>query len=491
LPYATNQCADCPPGTGIDDLEVYERNSATPEIYKARKTITFLSEYTDERYRDYSAIIEAGLALCTPQCNVQPPLNTSDADIYIRDATGNVLAVYHYDRKTAQLRWSEQHLYGSARLGMYLPEKSVISVSTDSKQREVGYLGKQIFELSNHLGNVLATITDKKLQVSTNTTSTAYFEADVQTVQDYYAFGMQMPGRKLSGGYRYGFNGKENDLETTATTSYDFGFRIYSPAIGRFLSTDPLTKGYPMLTPYQYASNNPILNIDLDGLEGVKATDVEKKTITIKVDVVYVLKQTKKEASSNLDASQLETIKKNLNKELNKEKFKDEITGYDVKFEINFKQISSMGEVNRELADNNDIQDNRMFLKLENQTDLGIITDADGNEFQKTKQGASNWRFYNITNSRDGHTLAHELFHNLTHNHKNAPIDIQTQIDPSNQKPGHKAAGGIFIYEDARDGSKKENINQKNIQDVLRSLPEEKKPITISPVQAVNEPPKG
>ncbi|MFN9998228.1 MAG: hypothetical protein ACK52X_01245, partial [bacterium] len=142
LPYATNQCADCPPGTGIDDLEVYERNSSTPETYKARKSITFLSEYTDVRYRDYSAIIEAGLALCTPQCNVQPPLNTSDADIYIRDAAGNVLAVYHYDRKTSQLRWSEQHLYGSARLGMYLPEKSVISVSTDSKQREQGYLGK-------------------------------------------------------------------------------------------------------------------------------------------------------------------------------------------------------------------------------------------------------------------------------------------------------------------------------------------------------------
>jgi len=51
---------------------------------------------------------------------------------------------------------------------MYLPEKLLTSVSTDSKQREVGYLGKQIFELSNHLGNqhvptqsgVLATITD-------------------------------------------------------------------------------------------------------------------------------------------------------------------------------------------------------------------------------------------------------------------------------------------------------------------------------------------
>jgi|GEM_PF-1031666 len=271
LPYATNQCAECPPGTGIDDLEVYERNSATPETYKARKTITFLSEYTDVRYRDYSAIIEAGLAQCTPQCAARPALNTSDADIYIRDATGNTLAVYHYDRKTAQLRWSEQHLYGSSRLGMYQPEKVVTLVSTDSKQREVGYLGKQVFELSNHLGNILATITDKKLQVSTNTTSTDYFEAEVQTVQDYYAFGMQMPGRKLSGGYRYGFNGKENDNEVKGEgNSQDYGMRIYDGRIGKFLSVDPITSKYPYLTPYQFASNRPIDGIDLDGLEFFK-----------------------------------------------------------------------------------------------------------------------------------------------------------------------------------------------------------------------------
>ena len=34
-----------------------------------------------------------------------------------------------------------------------------------------------------------------------------------------------------------------------------------------FLSVDPLTKSYPMLTPYQFASNTPIQAIDLDGLE--------------------------------------------------------------------------------------------------------------------------------------------------------------------------------------------------------------------------------
>jgi hypothetical protein len=43
--------------------------------------------------------------------------------------------------------------------------------------------------------------------------------------------------------------------------------RIYDPRVGRFLSTDPITKSYPQLTPYQFASNTPIQAIDIDGLE--------------------------------------------------------------------------------------------------------------------------------------------------------------------------------------------------------------------------------
>jgi hypothetical protein len=50
-------------------------------------------------------------------------------------------------------------------------------------------------------------------------------------------------------------------------TQYDYGFRIYNPSIGKFLSVDPLTRDYAMLTPYQFASNTPIWAIDLDGLE--------------------------------------------------------------------------------------------------------------------------------------------------------------------------------------------------------------------------------
>jgi len=79
---------------------------------------------------------------------------------------------------------------------------------------------------------------------------------------------MQMPGRKLSGGYRYGFNGKENDNEVKGESNQiDYGWRVHDPRIGRFLSTDPISKDYPELTPYQYASNTPIQAIYLDGLE--------------------------------------------------------------------------------------------------------------------------------------------------------------------------------------------------------------------------------
>jgi RHS repeat-associated protein len=82
---------------------------------------------------------------------------------------------------------------------------------------------------------------------------------------------MTMPGRKYtapSSSYRYGFNGKEEDDEVSGDgNQYDYGFRIYNPRLGRFLSVDPLTRSYPWYTPYQFAGNKPIIAIDLDGLE--------------------------------------------------------------------------------------------------------------------------------------------------------------------------------------------------------------------------------
>ncbi|QYS85979.1 RHS repeat-associated core domain-containing protein [Flavobacterium oreochromis] len=78
-----------------------------------------------------------------------------------------------------------------------------------------------------------------------------------------------MPNRHGSSkpnGYRYGFNGKEDDWQIKGEgNSYDFGARFYDSRIGRFLSLDPLQTKFANLSPYIYAANNPVSHIDQDG----------------------------------------------------------------------------------------------------------------------------------------------------------------------------------------------------------------------------------
>ena len=69
-------------------------------------------------------------------------------------------------------------------------------------------------------------------------------------------------------GYRFGFNGKENDNEVKGTGNHqDYGMRMYDTRLGRFFSVDPLTKLYPWYSPFQFAGNKPIWKVDIDGLE--------------------------------------------------------------------------------------------------------------------------------------------------------------------------------------------------------------------------------
>ena len=114
--------------------------------------------------------------------------------------------------------------------------------------------------------------------------------------------------------YRYGFNGKEHQDEQVGG-DYDYGMRIYDSRICRFLSVDPLTPKYPWFTPYQFASNSPIWYIDLDGLEGVSATNVKvtqlgANHIQITADVEIKIKVLNLSESANyqIDFSRLNSI---------------------------------------------------------------------------------------------------------------------------------------------------------------------------------------
>lgn len=60
-------------------------------------------------------------------------------------------------------------------------------------------LGLKQYELGNHLGNVLATVSDKRNEVVYGSTdSIGYFRPSLMAAYDYYPFGMLMPNRYIS-----------------------------------------------------------------------------------------------------------------------------------------------------------------------------------------------------------------------------------------------------------------------------------------------------
>jgi RHS repeat-associated protein len=197
---------------------------------------------------------------------------------------------------TDALELEESQIYGSSRLGIDLRKGEGILSSvtyslfgTQNGEYQKGQvvvssslpgavirqwnrkLGYKNYELSNHLGNVLVTISDRKLPVQGNPlTFVGKYLADVVATNDYSAFGAPMVGRGFnSPSYRYGFNGKENDAESVDAGEglQDYGMRIYNPSIGKFLSVDPLAPEYPWNSTYAFAENDVIRCIDLDGAE--------------------------------------------------------------------------------------------------------------------------------------------------------------------------------------------------------------------------------
>jgi RHS repeat-associated protein len=128
-------------------------------------------------------------------------------------------------------------------------------------------MNMKVYELSNHLGNVLVTVSDARQILNTSSAVTG-FAAIVKSATDYSAFGAPMAGRVYtSSSYRYGFNGKEkqDEMHGNSGDEYDFGARIYDARLGRWGSKDPLEDNYASISTYSYSGNSPIFLYDPDG----------------------------------------------------------------------------------------------------------------------------------------------------------------------------------------------------------------------------------
>src|ERR1041385_2050816 len=252
---------------------------------------------------------------------------------YERDAQGNVLAVYERTFEDThagntykdKLNLAELDIYGSKRLGELYSDTTIERTFTDAVFTDADgnvfhatynagsstargpkhkrTLGKKAYEIVNHLGNILATVSDKKLPAdvysyttwssgtkyaynsamnsyyqstsgtyqrtaSSSDNKADYYTADVRSYSDYYAFGAKMDGRNGGEDHRYKFNGHEDegeDVNAQQGSEYDLGERFYDARLGKMLSVDPLTGNYPGQSPYAYCGNSPTSSIDLNG----------------------------------------------------------------------------------------------------------------------------------------------------------------------------------------------------------------------------------
>ena len=90
----------------------------------------------------------------------------------------------------------------------------------------------------------------------------------IRTCSDYSPFGVELDGRTVSGGYRYGFQNQEKDDEIKGDgNSVNYTFRMHDPRLGRFFAVDPLASKYPYNSTYAFSENRVIDGIELEGLE--------------------------------------------------------------------------------------------------------------------------------------------------------------------------------------------------------------------------------
>ncbi|MGF1566414.1 MAG: RHS repeat domain-containing protein [Flavobacteriales bacterium] len=172
----------------------------------------------------------------------------------------------------------ERHIYGSSRLGMDTRSIQLVAANFSplaDAQLHTTNADDRVYEFTNHLGNVLATFTGRKLPL-TEAGAVVGFATHVTSLTDYYPFDSAMKGRTVTEGYRYGFNAMEREDELYAPGSaYDFGARVYDGRLGRWWSVDLFVKEACSESPFSFSRNGPLKYLDPNGERWVNYYDAQ------------------------------------------------------------------------------------------------------------------------------------------------------------------------------------------------------------------------
>ena len=200
------------------------------------------------------------------------------ANEYAYDANGNLTK--DLNRNISNIQYNFLNLPGKVTFGdgstieyVYaadgtkLRTKHVINGTTTTTD----YCGNVVYEngvqklLLTEAGYV--TLADKKYHYyltdhQGNNRMVVNASGTVEEVNHYYPFGGVFANSTSVQPYKY--NGKELDTEN-GLNWYDYGARHYDPALGRFMTVDRYAEKYSSMSPYQYAANNPVNIVDING----------------------------------------------------------------------------------------------------------------------------------------------------------------------------------------------------------------------------------
>ena len=150
------------------------------------------------------------------------------------------------------------------------------SVSSSSRvNNKVDYCGNFIYE-NDSLSRIL--IPDGYVSFNNGAPSYYFYAKDhqgnnrvvadqngaVKQVNHYYPFGGLFGASSNGSVQGYKFSGKELE-RMHGLDWYLFGNRMQDPILGRFPTMDRFCEKYYALSPYQFAANNPVNNLDVNG----------------------------------------------------------------------------------------------------------------------------------------------------------------------------------------------------------------------------------
>lgn len=274
--------------------DVGEESLLTSNDFKDKSNVNISNEYLYDACGNMTGDFNRGIAWIKYNCLHLPykiQFSNGNKSSYAYDATGMKRSVQHafslsgiqipFGADTIENTQSIQSLSQTDYCGNFIYEDAQLSriltpegyIETSDSTGSTANTGNWRFSyfLKDHLGNVRARIACPNFSspipssaTSSPPSSPAYTLLDTT---DYYPFGMEISspeGLLTSGNNPYLYNGKELD-RMHGLNMYDYGWRFYDPQLGRFHTQDRYTENFSSWSPYHYANNNPILNVDIMG----------------------------------------------------------------------------------------------------------------------------------------------------------------------------------------------------------------------------------